>query len=53
VHSTKAKKEKRGVLRFTERKTEGEVTTSKVGRARLRALLNPDKTNNGVALKDL
>ena len=52
MHSIKAKKEKRGVLRFTERKTEGEVTTSKVGRARLRAP-HSDNQSNGVALKDL
>jgi hypothetical protein len=32
-----AKKGKRGILRFTERKLDGDVTTAKVGRARLRA----------------
>jgi len=41
MHSTKARKEKRGVLRFTERKLEGDVTISKLCRARLRTQLNP------------
>ena len=52
MYLIKARKEKRGVLRFTERKLEGEVTISKLCRARLRAHCS-DNQSNGVALKDL